>query len=126
MGEFVAIMLSIIFFLTPKEINEVQVRPYATDTDAHLRELTLNIRKTENGWCFDFVEPNPTRCLVVTNGQWLDRNGKLVMDIKNNLKVTQGTNYIFKPKDWDNPLEFSVGDNNDEKIFQIKAEGKTV
>jgi hypothetical protein len=38
MGDFLGIMFSIIFFLTPKEVDRVQIWPYAADTNSHARE----------------------------------------------------------------------------------------
>jgi len=126
MGEFISIMLSIIFFLTPKEVDRVQVWPYATDTNSNLRALSLTFQRTKDGWCPDFGETNKTECVIIKEGKWVDESGKMLLDIKGNLKVAQKTNYVFKPKDWDNPLEFSLRDGKAERTFEIKEKGKTV
>jgi len=126
MGEFLGIILSISFFITPKGIDRVQVWPYAVDTNSHLRELSLTFQKTKDGWCPDFSETNQTACVVITNGRWVDGSGRALLDIKSNLKSTHGTNYVFKPKDWDNPLEFSVRNGKDERTFEITEKGKTI
>jgi len=126
MGDFLGIMFSIMFFLTPKEIDRVQIWPYAADTNSHTRELSMTFQRTSTGWCPGFGETNSNRCIVLNNGKWMDENGKVLLDIKNNLKVTQATNYVFKAKEWENPLEFSVREGNGQRTFEIKNNGKTI
>lgn len=126
MSGFLGIMLSIIFFVTPEKFDRIQVWPYAASTNSQTRELSLTFQRTRGGWCPDFGDTNQTTCMMITNGLWMDETGKVLLDIKNNLKVSQGTNYVFQPKGWDNPLEFSVRGNTSEKFFEIKEAGKVV
>ena len=126
MGEFLGIMLSIIFFVTPKDVERVQIWPCAGDTNQQTKELSLTFRRTDTGWCPDDGDANKTRCVTILDGKWIDEHGKILLEIKDNLKITDGTNYVFKPKDWENPLEFSIGEGKDERTFSIKNKGKTV
>ena len=48
MGEFLGIMLSIIFFVTPKDAERVQIWPYAGDTNQQTKELSLTFRRTDS------------------------------------------------------------------------------
>jgi hypothetical protein len=126
MGEFVAIMLALIFFVTPKDVDRVQIWPYADDQKQHLKELSLTFRKTGNGWCPDDGDKEPSRCVTIADGKWVDAKGKVLLELKGNLTITQGTNYVFKPKDWENPLKFSVREGTSERSFEIQENGKTV
>jgi len=124
MGDFLGIMLAIIFSVTPKEVDRVQIWPYAGDTNQHAKELSLTFRKTEHGWCPDDGETNQNRCVTISDGKWLDEHGKVLLEIKDNLKISNGTNYVFGVKGWDNPIEFSVVEGKDERTFALKGQGK--
>jgi hypothetical protein len=126
MGEFLGIMFAIIFFVTPKENDRVQIWPYAADTNSYWRELNVSLIRTKDGWCPGDGDTNRDRCVVISNGKWVDEHGKVVLEIKNNLKVTNGTNYVFNPKDWENPLQFSVREGQGERTFEIREKGKTI
>jgi len=104
MGEFLDVMLAIIFFVTPKDIDRVQIWPYAADTNSHTRELSLTFQRTKNGWCPDFSETNRAACVEIANGRWLDESGKVLLDIKGNLKVTHRTNYLLCRLDYTVPI----------------------
>src|SRR6185312_13036828 len=101
MSEFLGIMLAVIFQLTPQDVNRVQVWPDAGNTNQQTRELSLTFRRTETGWCPDFGDTNQIRCMKISDGKWLDEQGKTLLEVKDNLKVSNGTNYVFKPKDWE-------------------------
>lgn len=126
MGDFVAIMLAIIFSVTPKDVNRVQIWPYAGDTNQQTSKLSVTFRRTETGWCPDDGDTNQTRCVTISDGRWIDEHGQTQLDIRNNLKVTDGTNYVFKPTDWERPLEFSVAEGKEERLFEIRSGGKTI
>ena len=126
MGEFLGIMLSIIFYLTPKEVESVQIWPYATDTNPKTKEMSLIFNRTQAGWYPDGISTNSSQCITVSDGKWVDEKGKVLLEIKANLKVTNGTNYVFKPKDFENPLEFSVAGSKEDRAFSIKSNGKVI
>jgi hypothetical protein len=123
MYDFLDIILSVVIFLSPHDINRIQMWPYAGDSKqtpaGSMNELSLTYQKDGNQWCEDYGDTNKGPCLIVTDGKLVDEHGKILLDIKDNLKVTNGTNYVFKPKDFDNPLKFSVSDGNGEKTIKI-------
>ena len=125
MGDFVAIMLAVIFFVTPKDMDHVQIWPYADDPKKYLKDLSLTFRKTGSGWCPDDGDKDLSRCVTIADGKWLDEKGKVLLELKGNLTISQGTNYVFKPKDWENPLKFAVREGSSERLFEIKENGKT-
>jgi hypothetical protein len=126
MGEFLGIMLSIIFYLTPKEVESVQIWPNATDTNSKTKELSLIFHRSASGWYPDGISTNMSPGIRITDGKWVDEQGKTLLEIKKNLKVTNGTNYVFKPKDFENPLEFSVAGSKEDRAFSIKSNGKVI
>ena len=126
MGDFLTIMLAIIFFVTPRDVERVQIWPYAGDSNQSKKEVSLTFRRTTTGWCPDDGDTNQTRCVRISNGKWVDEHGKSLLDIRGNLKVTDRTNYVFKPKDWEGPLEFSVADSKQAKSFEIRSKGKVI
>ena len=113
MYDFLEIILSVVVFLSPHDVIAIQMWPYAADTNSVKRELTTTYRKGTNGWC---VYGN---CIVVTDGKLLDEHGKVLLDIKDNLKVANQTNYLLFPKDWNNPLRFSWQEERNERTLSI-------
>jgi len=123
MYDFLDIILSVVIYLSPHDINRIQICPYAADTKqtpaGRMNELSLTYQKDGNQWCEDFGDTNKGPCIIVTDGKLMDEHGKILLDIKDNLKVTNGTNYVLKPKGFDNPLKFSVREGNGEKTIAI-------
>jgi len=122
---YVEIMAAIILYLAPEDSSTVQVWPYAADPSARKKEVMVTYQKDARGWYQDW-ENRKGPCILENDGKMRDEAGKVFLDIKSNLKVSHGTNYVFKPKDWDNPLEFSLRDNKESRTFEIKEGGKTV
>ena len=123
MYDFLDIILAVVICLSPHDINRIQMWPNAADPGqtplGRMNELSLIYQKDGNQWCADFGETNKGPCIIVTDGKLVDEHGKILLNIKDNLKVANETNYVFQPKDFDNPLKFSVSDGNGEKTVAI-------
>jgi hypothetical protein len=126
MGEFLGIMFSIIFLVTPKDMDQVQIWPNAADAREDLKKASITFRRSGDGWYPSDVDTDRTRAIFITDGNWVDEHGKVLLEIKGNLSIKNGTNYVFKPKDWERPLEFSIRESSDERTFEIKEKGTTV
>ncbi len=123
---FLDIVLSIVVFLAPQNVTKIQIWPYAADPSERMRELKMTYSKGTNGWCVDYGETNMGPCLIITDGKLMDDHGKVLLNIKDNLKSADGTNYVFKPKEFENPLEFSVRESRDERTIEVREKGKIV
>jgi hypothetical protein len=126
MGEFLGIMLTIIFFVSPKDVNRIEVWPNASDPRENVRSLSLSFGWNGSNWCTQEEGTNTSSCFILSDGRWKDEDGKVILDIKANLNSSEGTNFVFKPKEWERPLRFSVREGADERTFEIKEDGKTV
>jgi hypothetical protein len=126
MSPFLDIMVAIVIFLSPPDIKRIEIWPYAADPNNRNRELMMPYLKGSGGWCVDFGETNRVRCIHMNAGIMVDEKGKVLLNIKDNLKMSNGTNYVFKPIDFDNPLGFSIVEGKDERTIQIKEKGKIV
>jgi len=125
MYSFLDIIVSIVIFLAPQDTNRIQIWPYAADPSDHKKDLSLTYQKGTNGWCID-IDGDTTMwpCLIVTEGKLVDEHGNVLLDIKHNLKISNRTNYLFKPKDFENPLEFSLREGKNERTIEVKDKGK--
>lgn len=94
MYDFLDIILSVVVFLSPPDIKAIQVWPYAGDMNREKRESNMTWRKDGDRW----LEDSGVR-LSVVNGKLLDEHGKVLLDVKNHMKVWNGTNYLLTQKD---------------------------
>lgn len=114
MYDFLDIILSVVVFLSPHHVRAIQMWPYASDTNRMKRELTVTWRREGNRWLGE-----SSVSLTIADGRLLDEHGKVLLDIKNHLKVSNGTNYVLTQKDWISPVTFSMVASNDERMISI-------
>jgi hypothetical protein len=57
--------------------------------------------------------------LTIADGKLADEHGKILLDVKNNLKITNQTNCVLKANDWINPMYFSWREDKDERTMAI-------
>jgi hypothetical protein len=124
--EFMMYMFAIILSLTPKDVDTVQIWPYADATNGWRKDASFTFEKTANGWCPTLSDSDRDRCIALTNGNWVDAQGKVQLEINKNLSVSEKTNYTFQPKDFERPLRFTIHQKNEERTIDIKEKGKTV
>ena len=113
MYDFLDLILSILVVLSPPDVKAIQMWPYAADTNSEKRELTMTYRKDGNRWCSYGI------CLTVADGQLRDEQGKVLLAIKNHLKIINGTNYVLTQNDWPAPMKFSMREDKDERTITI-------
>jgi hypothetical protein len=114
MYDLLDIFLSVVVFLSPHDVKAVQMWPYAADPNSQKRGLSLTWRKDGNRWICENWDT-----ITITNGKMMGENGKVLLTIKNHLKVTNGTNYVLTQKSWDTPQKFSMSENQDERMIVV-------
>lgn len=114
MYDFTDLILAVVVYLSPHSVKAIQMWPYASDANREKTELTVTWRKEGNRWLED-----SGASLTIAHGKLLDEQGKVLLDVKNHLKITNGTNYILMQTDWENPVTFSMIASNDDRMISI-------
>lgn len=114
MYDFFDIVLSVVIYLSPHDIKAVQMWPYAGDTNRAKAELNLTWRKVGIRWVGDNWDS-----VTIADGKLLDEQGRVLLEIKNHLKVTNGTNYALAQTGWEKPMRFSMREDADERTVVV-------